>query len=351
MAQRVRADVLKRVVVEILESFSVPLTHAEMAANALVEADLLGLETHGVAHLLSHPSYVPGLESGLVSPRPEVRVTETAPSLLKVDGGKGMGLVAMTTALEAVSARSGRVGIAIAWIENSYHAGALAYFTRCGALQGMLTIACTNTRPSVAPTYARKAALGTNPISIAVPYQGDRVLLLDMATSAVAAGKVEQSRREGNSVPFGWMIDNQGRDSTNPGDYFDGGALLPLGSTPELSSYKGYGLGVMVDVMTGLLSGMGHSLILPTHGHSHMIACIDIARIRTLDEFQSAVSDMVDDLHALPNVADHEVLVPGEREWRTYEERTARGIPVSDKILEQLRQFVIQRGITTSFSW
>jgi uncharacterized oxidoreductase len=140
-------------------------------------------------------------------------------------------------------------------------------------------------------------------------------------------------------------VDRDGHPTTNPADYFAGGALLPLGSTPELSSYKGYGLAVMVDVMTGLLSGMGHSLALPVHGHSHMVACLDPSRLLALEDFRGSVARMVDDLHGVPAESGRAVLVPGEREWETYADRSRNGIPLSPAVLDQLAGFARERGL------
>jgi LDH2 family malate/lactate/ureidoglycolate dehydrogenase len=347
MATRVPAAVLANFVTHALDRLGVPPPAAGVVAKGLIGADLLGLDSHGVAHFVDHVSYVPGIESGMVNPRAEITVTEASPALVMVDGDHGMGILAMQTALDAVMSRCAGVGLAVAWVRHSYHAGALAHFTRQGALQGFLTMAATNTRPSVAPTFGMRAALGTNAISVGVPYDEERVLLLDMATSAVAAGKLEVARREGRPIPLGWAIDREGLDTMDPADYFSGGALLPLGSTPELSSYKGYGLAVMVDVMTGLLSGMGHSLALPVHGHAHMVACLDVGRLMPGDAFRASVARMVDDLHAVPAVAGREVLVPGEREWCTYQDRSERGIPVSSPVLETLLGFARDRGLET----
>ncbi len=345
MTRRVSTEVLHQVISDVLQSYAVSQQHADMVARGLVEADMLGLDTHGVAHLVTHPSYIPGLESGLIDPHPTIRVTELASALAMVDGGRGMGLIGMTVALDAAMERALQHGMAAAWVQNSYHAGALAYFVRSGAVNDLITIATTNTRPSVVPTFGLQRALGTNPISIGVPYQANRVLLLDMATSAVAAGRVEQALRENESMPLGWVVDKNGQDTPDPADYFDGGGLLPLGSTPQLSNYKGYGLAVMVDVLTGLLSGMGHSLALPIHGHSHMIMCLDVSKVRGLTEFKEAVRTMVDDLHAIAPVAGHQVLVPGEREWQNYEERIVNGIPVSSKVLQDLSALLRKRGL------
>ncbi len=347
MSRGIPAAILRDYVVDALQAHGVSSAQAQMAAMALVDADLLGMDTHGVAHLLSHPSYIPGLQSGLVNAQPAVRVQDLAPNLMMVDGDHGMGLVAMATALDAARVRCKATGMAVAWVRHSYHAGALATYTRNGALDGLLTMAVTSTRPSVAPTYGIRAALGTNAISVGVPYEAGRPLLLDMATSAVAAGKIEQARREQRPIPEGWIIDRDGRNSTDPAAYFDGGALLPLGSSPAMSSYKGYGLAVMVDVLAGVLSAMGHSLRLPTHGHAHMIACIDVERVRPFADFQHGIQQMVDDLHQIPAVPGQRVLVPGEREWQTYQERTHNGIPVSVPVLEGLWQFAADHGLTS----
>lgn len=351
MSGRVPADALTAFIVEALCSYEMPHEDADFVAHGLVEADLMGLDSHGIAHFLDHPAYIPGIESGMVNVRPAMVITDLAPSLALLDGDRGMGIIALERAFLAIQSKCSTTGIGVAWVKNSFHAGALAHFTRKGALAGCLTFAATNTMPSMAPTYGRIAALGTNPISIGVPYKSTRVLLLDMATSVVAAGKLEIAQRHGDEIPKGWIIDRDGHDSTHPGDFFNGGALLPLGSAPELGSYKGYGLGVMVDVMTGLLSGMGHGLSLSLEsGHAHVIACLDMNRFHSVTDFEGGMQRMIDDLHHIPSMPGRGVWVPGEREWTTYEDRVEHGIPIEPGIMRSLVRYAEGRQLPQSIA-
>src|SRR5699024_10463933 len=236
----------------------------------------MGHDSHGIVHLPEHFSYIPGFESKMVNTQPHIKIEQNTPTITSVDGDRGLGIIGLYKGMELALNSAKDSGMGMAVVKNCYHAGALSYYTRKIADQGMIGIALVNTARLVAPPMGKKRAIGTNPISIGIPYHPNRPLLLDMATSVVASGKIEIARREGEKVPKGLIVDNEGRGTTNPDDYFNNGALLPLGGSPETGGYKGYGLGVMFDVLTGILSGLGHGMsINKEDGQAHTLLILN----------------------------------------------------------------------------
>jgi uncharacterized oxidoreductase len=178
------------------------------------------------------------------------------------------------------------------------------------------------------PFGGRTALLGSNPICIAVPSSRHGAVILDMATSAVALGKVQLARQRGDAIPLGWIVDKDGQPSTDPEAYWAGGALLPLGGD---QGHKGYGLSFMVEVFCGLLTGLGYGVAADgKHNDGNFIAVHDVSRFMDPDVFRDQVSDFIDYLKA-GAAQDSEVLFPGEHEQRTAEERSRTGIYVEDK--------------------
>ncbi|MFB1004669.1 MAG: Ldh family oxidoreductase, partial [Bacteroidia bacterium] len=214
----------------------------------------------------------------------------------------------------------------------------------------MIGMAMTNATPFIPPTHSKEAMLGTNPIAYAFPAGVENPLVIDLATASVARGKIEIARREGKVIPKGWMVDKHGNTSQNVDELKDGGMLTPLGSLEELSSHKGYALGGLVDVMTGVLSGANYgkwvppfvSFLpmlpnLPGKGLGHFVGAMEIEGFRDTAEFKSSMDHWIQSFKSAERVeADQEVYVPGEKEYRIEAERTANGIPLNDKVVEDL---------------
>ena len=232
--------------------FGVPQPDAVQAADVLASADLRGIDSHGVARLYS---YVGMLSEGHINPKPKIATVRSTMSTATIDGDNGLGLV--------VGPHSNRVAMDMAekagsgWVSvcNTNHYGIAGYYVLQALERDMIGWAMTNSTKLVAPLWGMERMLGTNPIAIAFPGKEEPPIVIDMATCAAAYGKIEMARRRGEPIPLGWGIDNQGRNTTNPDDPVNGGALLPLGSDRERGGHKGYGLAVMVDVLCGVLGG------------------------------------------------------------------------------------------------
>jgi len=340
------ADFLEGFIKDILATYKVNSEDSSIIAEALICANLMGHDSHGIVHLPEHFSYIPGFESKMVNTQPHIKIEQNTPTITSVDGDRGLGIIGLYKGMELALNSAKDSGMGMAVVKNCYHAGALSYYTRKIADQGMIGIALVNTARLVAPPMGKKRAIGTNPISIGIPYHPNRPLLLDMATSVVASGKIEIARREGEKVPKGLIVDNEGRGTTNPDDYFNNGALLPLGGSPETGGYKGYGLGVMFDVLTGILSGLGHGMsINKEDGQAHTLLILNKDMVLSQDKFTKKMEDMVQDLHSIPTLNEQEILVPGELEWRSYEKRLETGIPLNKEVLFSLKRLAEKREL------
>lgn len=332
---RVDHDQLEDFVRSVLTQVGVAAPHAETLSDSLVRADLRGVDSHGVARL---PVYTRNFEAGGFDPDPSIDLGRVSPSGIKVDAGNGPGQSAGVEAIEAAMEAAAETGMAGATVENSNHFGAAAYFTERASRHDFIGIATTNVDPSVVPYGATSAVFGTNPISVSIPTDREFAITLDMATSVVAFGKIDHVAKEENtSIPEDWGVNADGEPTTDPSEI---AALRPLGGP------KGYGLGLVVDVLSGLLSGAGPSTsvneLYGDYGQSmrlgHFMGAIDVSSFRDVDEFKSDVGELIDRLKAQQtrNGFD-EIMLPGEIESRYMRANLDAGVPVRNGVLEDLQ--------------
>jgi LDH2 family malate/lactate/ureidoglycolate dehydrogenase len=328
----------------ILLAWGMPEDNAEATADILGWADLHGVDSHGISML---PGYDRLRRAGRANMRARPRIAKETPVSALVDGDGGLGHVPAKFAMQAAIDKAKASGMAIAAVRNSAHFGATGYYTLMAANAGLIGMACTSASSiQVAPTFGREAKLGTDPWSFAAPTAGGKPFLLDMATTTVAAGRIRNKANEGLPCPPGWVLDRNGLPSTDPLEAREkGGFLTSLGGSPENSSYKGYGLAVMVNILGACLSGA--SLITdPMHGRKpggndigHCFIAIDPGLFRAPGEFTSDVSRLCNDLRATKPVDPAQpVMVAGDPQWRNAEQRLRDGIPVGAGLLNQVRQ-------------
>ena len=338
---------------QVLAKLGVPDEDAGLASEALVHADLLGVDSHGVRRLEGHPGFLPGLEKGLINPAPHVRAIRETPATILLDGDNGLGGVAATRAMRLAIEKAGTAGIGAVAVTNTHHLGIPSHYAMMAMDHGMIGIATTNAYPQMVPAGGAKAALGTNPFSIAAP-AGDRpAFILDFASSVVSYGRIVLAGEEGASLPDGWLVDSDGEPSNDPVDIERGGALLPLGSRPQMGSYKGTGLAIMADVLSGVLSGAGYSSIMdPTSWTTgQFMLAIDVGAFRPLLDFQRMMDAMVDALRSTPAVAGVErVTVPGERKLATRARRRNSGILLPRPVMESLSRVSQKYGVPLAAS-
>ncbi len=344
-AIRVDAERLRALIARCYAALGLEARAAGEAADVLLHADLLGKDTHGAALF---PGYVVHLRNGVWKPRPHLSIVKETPNTALVDGDSGPGAVvgryAMGIAIEKARARA----VGVVTVRNSRHFGAAGFYSQMALEHQMIGIAMTNASAQVAPTYGSEPRFGTNPIAVAVPAGREGYWALDMATSTVPHNKVVLAARLGRSIPSGWMTDAEGSPITAPGTAREARLLLPLGSTPEESSHKGYGLAVWVDIMCGVLSGHGFGMHLPDGKVGHFFAAIDVEAFVPLDQFTAMMDQMLEELRGTPTLAGEErVLYAGQEEREVEAERREHGIPLHPSTVAALKR--VAEGLEVAY--
>jgi uncharacterized oxidoreductase len=326
------AEALNRTAQTILAGLGTPADIAEIVASSLVEANLVGHDSHGVMRLTSYARWV---DEGLIKPAARPEVISQHQATARIDGHWCWGqLGASFTAQKAIELAR-EFGVAVATLTHCVHTGRIGQWITMIAEAGMIGMAAANHVPAVAPFGGRRPVAGTNPLSWAAPRAEDAggPLLVDFATAATAEGKLQVARAKGETVPFGLIVDKAGRPTQNPHDFYDGGALLPFGG------HKGYGYNLMVEVLAGALGGTGPSL-LPGFDWSNNIfmLAVNVAAFEPLEQFIEQIEAFCAAIKATPPAEGFsEVLVPGEPEIRASRQRETEGIPVPEKTWEEIQ--------------
>ena len=335
---RIKSAQLKEVAVEILKGFQATDEEAALVGESLVRADMRGIDTHGV-HFLS--LLARRIDARMISVPTRLTVVKDEGAITLLDGGNGLGQVAAHRAMEMSVHKARTYGIGAALVRNTNHVGILAFYAIHAARQGMVGIAMGNAAPAMAPWGGTEPFFGTNPLAIAVPDGEEEPVVLDMASSVVARGKIRRAERMKESIPIGWALDETGTPTTNPTAAMKG-TLLPIGGP------KGYGLAFMIDVLSGLLSGSQygpsvktfHEPVGPT-GVGMCAMAIDIARFMPLDHFQFSLARylcMIRDSKKAPGIS--RIYVPGEIESEKEKRSEAEGIELSASSVSHLNQLL-----------
>jgi LDH2 family malate/lactate/ureidoglycolate dehydrogenase len=329
----IQVEVLRAWTQTLIETIGTPSDIAVDVAEVLLASDRRGIASHGTARL---PNYVALVEAGVLDPagRP-VRDAGKA-ALARFDAANGWGHHAGRVAVDWAIEAAGELGAATAVVRNSNHYGIAGWYALRAAAAGMIGISLSNTSPLVAPTRARQPLIGTNPIAIAAPAGRFGAFCLDMATSTVPRGRIEVAARRGESLPIGWAIDAEGRPARTP-DAALAGALHPLGGEEATAGYKGYGLSLAVDLLTGVFGGatFGPNIIglFSTEAPSDLgqaYVVLDPAAIDDPGAFEHRLESYCGQLVAAPTIPDApgRVLIPGEPEAEADRRSDERGIVV-----------------------
>jgi L-2-hydroxycarboxylate dehydrogenase (NAD+) len=339
----VPAPVLKAFIVSVFDRWGTPPAIADLTADLMVRTDLRGVDSHGVGML---PTYLRWHRLGWIVPSAEPKIVRDEGTTAVVDGQQAFGHYTSTLAMELAIAKARAHGVGFVTCRNSNHYGAAANYSMMALTHDMIGLSMTNSGPAVVPTYGRQAMLGTNPISVAAPAGRHFPFVLDMATSTVAIGKLSVARRWGKAIPAGWALDDEGQPTTDANVAYETRLLTPLGATRDLGGHKGYGLAVMVDILSGVLAGAGFADVRrrrepePTRADiGHFFGAIDIARFRDLAAFKA---DMDDLLQALKDSRKAEgqdrIYVAGEPESECEQRRRRDGIPLAPGLVAQLQE-------------
>lgn len=335
------AAALQRLGEAIFESVGTPPDLAHVVAESLLSANLAGHDSHGIQRIVSYVSFV---QSGRVAPAARAMVAERRQATATVDGHWGWGQPAARLATQTARDLAAEYGVGAVTIQRCHHIGRLGEYVESIAGAGMTGIVLCNAGPNVVPHGGRERRLGTNPFAWGAPTEDpERPFVLDYATSTVAAGKLDVALAKGQRVAPGLFVDADGRPSTSPADLIMGGALLPFGG------HKGYALGVMAEVLGGVLSGGGASC-LPDYsgGNGTLVIALNIAAFQPLARFVEQTERLSGALKsAKPAEGFDGVLVPGEPESRARRQRAEAGIPLPVRTWKEISDLAAQLGLRT----
>ena len=330
---RVDWEELQEFTREVFVKQGCPPEDAKTEAEVLVWANLRGIDSHGVLRI---PVYVETIDVGQMNPTPNINVLKETPATLLIDGDFALGPVVTTVAMRMVMKKAREVGIGWGLIRNTTHQGAMGYYSLMAATEGMAGIAIVCSQPNMAPHGARAKGVHNSPITIAVPAKRHSPLVLDMATSVAAGGKIVLAVDKGVSVPEGWILDQDGKPTTDPNQY---AMLLPSGGP------KGSGLAMMFECLTSLMAT--NALLEPVllenkeigrFVQNSVVAAIDIGMFTDVEGYKEHVDNLIDAIKALPRAEGvDEIFVPGEPEVRVYHDRVRNGIPLPEGTVRNLR--------------
>ncbi len=340
------SDVLREFTEQAFQRVGVPAEDAALVADSLLEANLRGVDSHGVGRLLV--PYIHRLRAGGINPRPAVRLVAESPATLLVDADNGLGAVAATKAMQWGIERARHNGAAWVGVRHSNHFGASAYYALLAAQQGMVGLALTNSPPAMAPWGGREPLLGTNPLALAVPTD-EEPLVLDMATSLVAKGRIVLAQASGQTeIPAGWALDARGQPTRSVAEALQG-TVMPLGG------HKGSGLALLIDLLCGALTGAAmatgigqlHGNLDRPQGIGHLLGAIDIDQMVPLTEFRRRAGELARQVRAAPRAEGVErIFTPGELEAETRRRRLAEGIPLSEGVRRELQALAAELGLS-----
>lgn len=338
-----------------------PEADAETATSVLLSADLRGVDSHGIARL---SGYVRLWEAGRVNATPVVKVIYETPSTAVVDGDSGLGLVVAPFAMQVAIDKARQVGTGWVSVQNSNHYGIAGWHAMMALQHDMIGISMTNASALVAPTFSSERLLGTNPIAVAIPAGTEPPFVADMATTTAANGKLEILQRKNQPAPLGWIQDANGEATTDAHALKTGGALLPLGGDREHGSHKGYALGAIVDIFSGVLSGASFGpwvppfpayvpmpSYMPGKGIGHFFGAMRIDAFRPAEDFKSNMDEWIRRFKsAQPAAGEEKVLVPGDPERELETERRQQGITLLQPVVDDLQTLAQKFSIPLSNS-
>ena len=330
-------------IVRALTAVNVRESDARDVADVLVAADLRGVESHGIARLETF--YVRRIEAGVVNARPQYTTISDRPTQFALDAGNGLGHPAGKFAMRKAIEKAREHGLAFATVRNSNHYGIAAYYAMMALEHGLIGLSMTNSTHLAVPTFGAKKTTGTNPIAVAIPAGEHPPFVLDMATTGVTFGRLEVSERKGKQLKPGWAVDAEGRETLDPVAAKTTGALLPLGGYgTDNGGHKGYGLGALVDILCGVLSGglFAAAADVPETGmHGGIVGNFFGAfRIGALRDEEAFRHDLDRELQTFersaPVPGSQRVMIAGDPERENTERFRREGVPIDERVWDTL---------------
>jgi LDH2 family malate/lactate/ureidoglycolate dehydrogenase len=344
---RIPADQLRRFCVQAFEQVGLSTRDAALVADTLVDADLRGVHSHGTWWLTT---YTERLRHGGLNPNPQIQIVRDLPSMAIVDAGGATGQVASAAAMRLSMDKARSSGVGVSTVRNSNHFGAAAYYAMMAAQEGQIGFATTDAEPTMAPWGGLKLVVGNNPLAFAAPVDDEFAVVLDMAQSVVAWGKIFLAAQRGEKIPAGWAVTPDGEATEDPVQAM-AGFLQPVGQ------HKGYGLALMMEILSGVLSGAVFGASMPpmedptaSQGHGHFFLAIEISHFMPLMEFKQRMSRLVAEQRYVPLAPGVErIFLPGEIEYEKKKRRLQSGIPLEPYIIESLTALGRDMGLETGF--
>ena len=331
----------------ILEKNGMPHDDAFIASRLMVNTDLRGIASHGVAHLKG--LYVQRLKTGFVKAKPDIKMYSGAPATAVIDGDRGLGFVVGHKAMQEAIARAKVTGIGAVTVRNTTHYGACSAYSLLALKEDMIGFSCTTGGLNAAVPGASGRQAGMNAMSFAAPCNKEFPYCLDMSSTMAAWGKVEIALRTGDMLPLGWTIDQDGNPIIDPKeDETKKGAMVMLGGTKELGVYKGFGLNLMVDVLSSVLAA---SVCLPELFQSpetastctHFCCAMKISGFIPPEDFKKGMDRMIEVYHNLPKAKGvSRITIPGELEWELVQDRQKNGIPLDEVVIQSLKELAAE---------
>lgn len=340
-------DYLRRLSTELFEQATAPPVAACAISESIIENCLYGHDTHGMALV---PRFLKDIETGKIKPDAATEIVRKSGIVALLDGHRGFGPLTLQDAMKEAMGMAAGMGIAAVAATNCNHVGILWNCARLPAENGLIGMVWCVSGPEggggcVAPFGGKKSAIGANPMAVGIPAGKMRPLVLDISTSAVAGGKVVLYAQHGKKLPPGWLLDSEGNPTTDPNDLFKDGRLA--GVLLPAAGYKGFGLGLIAEILGGLMTGYGASHRSDfREGQGIFIVAIDVKAFTPLETFCSETDALFRHVKSVPTDENtEEILIPGEIEYRTRERREREGIPVTDAVWRNITAAANKLGV------
>ena len=335
------AEELTEICLDVFKKLNISTAEAEVVTKSMVDANRVGHDSHGVIHL---PKYVRELEDGLIQPDAPTETLHESASIAVLDGNWGFGPVIATRAVELAIQKARRADISSVVVSRCNEVGRLGGYACLAADAEMIALLMANDHGGgtcVAPHGGTEGRLSTNPIACAVPIEGKDPIVLDMSTSVVASGKIRVKQHRDEALPHGWLIDAAGESTTNADDFYDvpPAALLPFGGA--VSAHKGFGLSVIIDLLSGALTGAGCSKGEDARvGNGLFVLVMNVASFRGFPGFSAEIERFIGYLKSAKRAVGVDAIrVPGERGWEEQRRREREGIPIDTETWAHIQTF------------
>ena len=324
----------------LLRACGMPGEDADIAGSVVTHSDFTGVYSHGISRLTG---YLRLFRGGAYNPRPQVKVIKDGPAVLELDCDNALGVVTVNRAFDMLLPKARAQGIAICTGRRSSNIGCASYYGWRAAENDVIALVCCNTYRSMAPFGGAERLIGTNPIVVGVPTDEEYPIVMDISTSGVAMGKIKAYEREGRELPAGWANDAHGRPTSDPAKAY---TVLPIGG------HKGYGLAVMVDIVSGVLSGagfgreIGSAMKRESENTGFCMIMIDPAHFMPIADFKRRADEYARMMkQSRPAEGVKEIFLPGEIEYRLFEKNRSEGIEVSEALQSELLGLAVELSV------